>query len=185
MKSKKEILSREEIKRALTRIAHEILEKNKDLKNLALVGIQTRGIHLAKRLSNIINASEKIAIPLGALDINLYRDDLSMLSAHPVLKETKINFNVENKNIILVDDVLYTGRTIRAALDAIMDLGRPAKIQLAVLIDRGHRELPVQADYTGKKVPTAKNEIVKVHLTETDNKDNVEIRGVKPQSTQS
>lgn len=175
MKSKKEILSAQEIKRALIRIAHEILEKNKDLKNLALVGIQTRGIHLAKRLSNIIKESEDISLPFGTLDINLYRDDLSMLSTHPILKETNITFNVENKNIILVDDVLYTGRTIRAALDAIIDIGRPAKIQLAVLIDRGHRELPIQADYTGKKVPTSKNEIVEVHMTETDNADFVEL----------
>lgn len=175
MKSKKEILSAQEIKRALSRVAHEILEKNKNLENLALVGIQTRGIHLAKRLSNIIKESENITLPLGTLDINLYRDDLSMLSTHPVLKETNINFNIENKNIILVDDVLYTGRTIRAALDALMDLGRPAKIQLAVLIDRGHRELPIQADYVGKKVPTSRNEIVNVHLTERDKKENVEI----------
>lgn len=176
MKLKKEILNAQEIKRALNRIAHEILEKNKDFKNLAFVGIQTRGIYLAKRLSGIIKTCEKISVPLGALDINLYRDDLSILSSHPVLKETNINFNIENKNIILVDDVLYTGRTIRSALDAIMDLGRPAKIQLAVLIDRGHRELPIQADYVGKKVPTSKNEIVKVHLMEIDKKENVEIK---------
>jgi len=173
--TKKEILNSKDIKNIINRMAHEIIEKNAKLENLVFIGIQTKGVFVAQRLTQIIEKVEKIKIPFGTIDVNLYRDDILIMSTHPVVKKTEIDFNVEGKNIILVDDVLYTGRTIRAALDEIIDLGRPARVQLAVLIDRGHRELPIQADYTGKNIPTSAGEIVEVHMAETNDTDFVEL----------
>ena len=172
---KANIMGENEIKRALIRIAHEIVEKNKGVTNLALIGIRSRGIFLAKRLAQEIYKIEKKEIPVGVLDITLYRDDLSTVIQKPLIINTEISFEITPKKIILVDDVLYTGRTIRAAMDAVVDLGRPEIIQLAVLIDRGHREFPIRADYIGKNLPTSKKEIVKVRLKEKDGKDQVAI----------
>ena len=171
------ILDQQAIGRALTRIAHEIIERNKGIDNCMLVGIKTRGIYLAERLGKRIGQIEGSAIPVGEIDITLYRDDLTEKTNddEPLLKDTNIPERVTNKKIILVDDVLYTGRTVRAAMDALIDLGRPAQIQLAVLIDRGHRELPIRPDYIGKNVPTSRNEIVNVELTEVDSTDQVSI----------
>lgn len=173
MKEKSKILSAEEIERALKRIAHEILENNKEPDDLALVGIRTRGAYLAERVRAYIREMLNKELPLGALDITLYRDDLTTIAAQPVMHKTEINFDINGKNIVLVDDVLFTGRTIRCALDALIDYGRPKLIQLAVLIDRGHRELPIRADYVGKNVPTSLKEIVQVRLREQDNIDEV------------
>ena len=159
------------IDRALRRMAHEILEKNKTTEDLRLVGIQTRGVPLARRLAAKLAEIEGAAPPVGILDINLYRDDLDEMRDHPVLRKTDIPFDVSGATIVLVDDVLYTGRTIRAALDGLVDLGRPRHIQLAVLVDRGHRELPIRADYVGKNLPTARTEQVEVRLKETDGAD--------------
>ena len=170
------IQDNEEIDKSLKRIAYEILEKNKNGKDLVLIGIRKRGVTLAKRLSSKIKEIGGIEIPIGALDINLYRDDLSEVASQPILRKTEVPFTVREKKVILVDDVLYTGRTIRAALDAIIDLGRPQFIQLAVLLDRGHRELPIRADYVGKNVPTSKGELVEVKLMEDDGIDEVIIQ---------
>lgn len=175
MTEKAKILDKEAINRALTRIAHEILEKNKGTKDLCIVGIRNRGVYLAKRVAECIRKIENEVVPVGALDITLYRDDLTLIASQPVVHKTEIDFDVTDKNIILVDDVLYTGRTIRAALDELIDFGRPKSIQLAVLIDRGHRELPIRADYVGKNIPTSKNEMVEVRLEEPDGKDEVVI----------
>jgi pyrimidine operon attenuation protein/uracil phosphoribosyltransferase len=175
MREKAKILDKDTLNRALMRIAHEILEKNKGTKDLCLVGIRNRGVYLAKRLADFIEKIENERILVGILDITLYRDDLTLIAAGPVVHKTEIDFDITDKNIVLVDDVLYTGRTVRAALDAFMDLGRPKSIQLAVLIDRGHRELPVRADYVGKNIPTAKNETVEVRLSEVDGQDEVVI----------
>ena len=177
-------MDKESLHRALMRIAHEILEKNKGTENLCLVGIRTRGVVLAGRINDCIKQIEGHAVPVGILDITLYRDDLTMISAQPVVHETQINFEITGKIIILVDDVLFTGRTIRAALDALIDFGRPSGIQLAVLIDRGHRELPIRADYVGKNIPTSFDQDVKVVLEEIDHQtDQVIIdRGVKHES---
>lgn len=175
MTEKAKILDKEAMSRALTRIAHEILEKNKGVGGLALVGIRNRGIFLAQRLADCIEKIEEVKIETGILDITLYRDDLTLISAQPVVKKTEIEFDISGKVVVLVDDVLYTGRTIRAAMDALMDLGRPKSIQLAVLVDRGHRELPVRADYAGKNIPTAKDETVEVRLEESDGQDAVVI----------
>jgi pyrimidine operon attenuation protein/uracil phosphoribosyltransferase len=169
------VMGENEIGRTLVRIAHEIVEKNKGVSNLALIGIRTRGVFLAKRLAQEIFKIEKKEIPVGTLDITLYRDDLSLVARQPLVLKTEIPFDVSQKKIVLVDDVLYTGRTIRAAMDAIVDLGRPWVIQLAVLVDRGHRELPIRADYIGKNLPTSKKEIVKVRLNEVDGEDKVGI----------
>jgi len=169
------IMGENEIKRALVRIAHEIVEKNKGVGNLALIGIRSRGVFLAKRLAEEIFKIEKKEIPVGVLDITLYRDDLSTVIQKPLIINTEISFKISTKKIILVDDVLYTGRTVRAAMDAIVDLGRPQIIQLAVLIDRGHREFPIRADYIGKNLPTSKKEKVKVRLKEKDKEDKVAI----------
>jgi pyrimidine operon attenuation protein/uracil phosphoribosyltransferase len=158
------LMGADDIHRAITRIAHEILEKNKSLDGLALVGIRTRGVPLAQRLCERLRELTDRTPPTGLLDINLYRDDLSLIAAHPVLKKTEIPFDVDGSKIVLVDDVLFTGRTIRAALDSLMDLGRPDWIQLAVLVDRGHREVPIRADYVGKNVPTSRDESVEVLL---------------------
>ena len=165
------------INRAVTRIAHEILERNRGAENLVLIGIQRRGVPLAEMISDRIYEAEGIRIPVGILDITFYRDDLSLLAEHPIVKSTQIDFSINDARIILVDDVLYTGRTVRAAIDSIMDTGRPKSIQLAILIDRGHRELPVRADYAGKNVPTSRNETVQVKLRSVDNvpEDVVEI----------
>ena len=167
------ILDAETIDRALTRIAHEILERNKSLDGLCLVGIRTRGLPLAVTLADKLGRIRGQRPPIGALDINLYRDDLSLIAAHPVLRKTDIPFPVDGAKIVLVDDVLFTGRTIRAALDGLMDLGRPDWIQLAVLVDRGHREVPIRADYVGKNVPTARHESVDVRVREIDGEDEV------------
>ena len=173
MKEKTKILDKEALNRSIMRIAHEILEKNKGTQELCLIGIRNRGVFLAHRLAECIKKIENTDIPVGALDITLYRDDLTLISQQPVVHKTEIDFDINDKNVILVDDVLYTGRTIRAALDALIDFGRPKLIQLAVLVDRGHRELPVRADFVGKNIPTAKNETVEVRLSETDGKDDV------------
>lgn len=169
------VLDAASIDRSLTRIAHEILERNKGLRAIGLVGVQTRGVPLARRLAARLGAIEGVAPPVGVLDINLYRDDLSRIADHPILKRTEIPYDLDDTIVILVDDVLFTGRTVRAALDALMDLGRPRQIQLAVLVDRGHRELPVRADFVGKNLPTAETERVDVRLTETDGEDEVVI----------
>jgi pyrimidine operon attenuation protein / uracil phosphoribosyltransferase len=169
------VLDPASIDRSLIRIAHEILERNKDLRGMGLVGIQTRGVPLARRLASRLGAIEGSAPPVGVLDINLYRDDLSRIGDHPILRRTEIPFPLDDAVVVLVDDVLFTGRTVRAALDALMDLGRPRQIQLAVLVDRGHRELPVRADFVGKNLPTAPSERVDVRLSETDGEDEVVI----------
>lgn len=174
-KAEKQIMSEEEIRRALVRVAHEIIERNGGAENLALVGIRARGVPLAQRLSRIISDFEGQPVPVGALDITLYRDDIAIRSDHPIVRRTEIPFDVDNRAIVLVDDVLYTGRTVRAALDALMDLGRPQRIELAVLVDRGHRELPIRADSVGKDVPTSRNEEIVVRVEEMDGKDEVVI----------
>lgn len=163
------------INRTLRRIAHEIIEQNRGLENVYLVGIRSRGVPMAKMLSSILSEIENKEVPVGVLDITLYRDDLSTISHQPVIKGSKIDFDLHNTNVILVDDVLYTGRTVRAAIDAILDFGRPQHIQLAVLVDRGHRELPIKADYVGKNVPTSSEEIIKVSFSEIDGEDTVKI----------
>ena len=168
LQEKAKIMDGEGIRRALTRIAHEISEKNRGVDNLALVGIRRRGVPLAHRLAEKLGDIEDTQIPVGILDITLYRDDLTTRTDQPIVQKTEVPFNLRGKRIVLVDDVLYTGRTIRAALDALIDLGRAEMIQLAVLIDRGHRELPIRADYVGKNVPTAKRENVSVRLEEVD-----------------
>ncbi|MGE5329076.1 MAG: bifunctional pyr operon transcriptional regulator/uracil phosphoribosyltransferase PyrR [Deltaproteobacteria bacterium] len=167
-KDKAVIMDKTAVHRAINRIAHEIIERNKGIEDIALVGIQRRGVPLALRIGKKIKEFEGVFPPVGILDITFYRDDLSLLDEHPVINGTDIHFSLENKKVILVDDVLFTGRTVRAAMNAIIDLGRPKMIQLAILIDRGHRELPIRADYIGKNVPTAINEIVNVNLEEVD-----------------
>jgi pyrimidine operon attenuation protein/uracil phosphoribosyltransferase len=164
------------MKRALTRIAHEIIEKNKGVQDVAVVGIRRRGGPLAQRLAERIGEIEDVVVPVGILDITLYRDDLTTLSTQPMVHRTEVDFDINGKVIILVDDVLYTGRTVRAAMDALIDLGRPRRIQLAVLVDRGHRELPIKADYIGKNVPTSAQEIVSVLVEEIDGIDKVVIQ---------
>lgn len=175
MKDKAEIMDENAMARALTRISHEIIEKNKGVEELVLIGIQRRGVPLAKRIARKISEVEGSEVPVGILDITLYRDDLSLLAEHPIINGTEINFSITDKKIVLVDDVIYTGRTVRAAIDALMDIGRPKMIQLAVLIDRGHRELPIRPDYVGKNVPTSKNEIINVKVTEIDGQNAVTI----------
>src|SRR3990172_47014 len=161
--------------RTLTRIAHEILERNRGVEELGLVGIRTRGVPIARRLARAIAEITKYEVPTGALDITLYRDDLMRhaVGPQPVVRSTEIPFSIDDKKILLVDDVLYTGRTIRAALDALIDFGRPKSIQLVVLVDRGHRELPIRADYVGRNVPTSRDESIQVNLQETDGRDEV------------
>jgi pyrimidine operon attenuation protein/uracil phosphoribosyltransferase len=171
------VLDADRIGRSLTRIAHEILERNRGIEELAFVGIRTRGVPLARRLAHTIRDITKHDVPTGALDITLYRDDLmrTAVGAQPVIKRTEIPFSIDDKRILLVDDVLYTGRTIRAALDALIEFGRPKAIQLVVLVDRGHRELPIKADYVGKNIPTSPTQSVQVRLLEIDGRDEVEI----------
>jgi pyrimidine operon attenuation protein/uracil phosphoribosyltransferase len=170
------LLDKQDINRTLTRIAHEIWERNRGAGNLVFIGIRRRGVSIAHRLSQRLGEIAGIFIPVGALDITLYRDDLSEIASQPVLKKTEIPFSLKDKKIILCDDVLYTGRTIRAALDGIIDLGRPMSIQLAVLIDRGHRELPIQANYVGKNISTTPDETIEVFLEEDDTMDQVIIK---------
>ena len=170
---KTSIMDADGIRRALIRIAHEITEKNRGVENVALVGIRTRGVPLAARIAEEIQKIENVSVPTGSLDITLYRDDLTTMGYNPVIHGTEIDFDVTGKHIVLVDDVLYTGRTIRAALDALIDMGRPKSIQLAVLIDGGHRELPIRADYAGKNVPTSRKETIEVALQEEGKTDEV------------
>ena len=172
---KAKVLDADMMRRALTRIAHEIIEKNTGIDDLAIIGIRRRGVPLADRLAKIINEIEGVLVPVGILDITLYRDDLTTLAVQPIVHKTEVPFSIDNKKIILVDDVLYTGRTVRAALDALVDLGRPELIQLAILIDRGHRELPIRADYVGKNIPTSRKELIAVNVEEIDGFDSVEI----------
>jgi len=169
----KNIMSPEDIRRSLARITHEIIEQNKTTKNLILVGMRTRGVPLAKRLAANMEDLAGLQIPVGALDISLYRDDLSLLNQQPTVQRTDIPVNIDGKSVVLVDDVLYTGRSIRAAMDALIDLGRPRSIQLAVLVDRGHRELPIRADYVGRNIPSSIDEEIQVQLVETDGIDGV------------
>ena len=173
IREKAQLMSASEIDRTLVRLAHEILEKTQDLHRLAFIGIRRRGVPLATRLAEKIKQLENIPIPVGFLDINLYRDDLSTVAEKPVHNATEIQFPVTGKDIVLMDDVLYTGRTIRAALDALFDHGRPGRVQLLVLIDRGHRELPIEAKYVGRMVQTTANEIIEVKLREVDNMEKV------------
>jgi len=167
------VMDAQEINRALTRVAHEIIEKNHGIANVALVGIRTGGVYLAKRLAKKLQEIEGTAVPVGELDITLYRDDLNARKEHPVLRKTDIPFDITDLKVILVDDVLFTGRTIRAAMDGLIDLGRPGEIQLAVLVDRGHRQLPIKATYVGKNLPTALEESVEVYLEEAGAPDRV------------
>lgn len=170
---KKIILNHHDFKRTITRMAHEIIEKHKGTKNLALTGIQTRGDFLAKRVADQIHQTEDVRLPVGSMDINMYRDDWTKISRHPIVRPSDIPFNVDDMDIILVDDVLFTGRTIRAAMDALMDFGRPSRIELAVLVDRGHRELPIQADYKGISINTEHNDMIDVMVAEHDKQDMV------------
>ena len=173
--SARHIMTAEEIRRATIRISHEIVEKQAGTSGLALVGIQRRGVPLARRIAEAIAENEGAAVPVGALDITFYRDDLSLVAQQPVVKGTDLPFDLNGATIVLVDDVLYTGRTIRAAMDALVDFGRPQAIRLAVLVDRGHRELPIRADHVGKNVPTSREEVVRVRVQEVDGEDAVDI----------
>lgn len=169
------IMSSGDIKRTLARISHEIIERNQQIEGIILVGMRTRGVPLAERLASLIESFGGTRVPVGTLDTSLYRDDLASLPSHPMIKSTDIPQNISGKTIILVDDVLFTGRSVRAAMDALIDLGRPNAIQLAVLVDRGHRELPIRPDYIGKNIPSSKGEKIKVKLTEVDGLDEVNI----------
>ncbi|TME85077.1 MAG: bifunctional pyr operon transcriptional regulator/uracil phosphoribosyltransferase PyrR [Chloroflexi bacterium] len=173
-------MTADEIRRAIVRISHEIVEKQAGTEGLVLVGIQRRGVPLARRLADAISDHEGIRLPVGALDITFYRDDLSLIAQHPLVKGTDIPFDLNAVTVVLVDDVLYTGRTIRSAMDALVDFGRPQAIRLAVLVDRGHRELPIRADHVGKNVPTSREEIVKVRLSEIDDDEGVDIERLAP-----
>lgn len=173
MKEKAKIMDKEAVEKSLTRIAHEVFERNKDTADLVIIGVKNRGAYIGKRLADKIETISGLRPPVGALDITLYRDDLTQIAEQPVVHATEIDFNIDGKKVILADDVLFTGRTIRCALDALIDFGRPSQIQLAVLVDRGHRELPIRADYAGKNVPTSLKEAVEVRLSETDGKDEV------------
>ncbi len=175
MKKRTTILNDQDFKRIITRIAHEIIEKHRGTQNLALVGIQTRGDFLAKRVADQIQEIENVNLPFGSMDINMYRDDWTKISHTPVVRPSNIPFSVDDMDIILVDDVLFTGRTIRAAMDALMDFGRPSRIELAILVDRGHRELPIQADYKGISLDTAHQDMINVLVKENDNEDIVYI----------
>lgn len=176
MIEKAQLMDEKAIGRAITRISHEIIERNKGVEDIVLVGIKTRGVPIAQRISKKIEQIEGTKVNTGEVDITLYRDDLKKVDVDPVINGSNIDFNINDKTVVLVDDVLYTGRTVRSALDAIMDVGRPKSIQLAVIVDRGHRELPVRADYVGKNVPTSKHEIISVKLAEIDGEDSVTIK---------
>lgn len=173
LREKVRLMDAAAMERAITRVAHEVLERNKGTERVCLVGIRTRGVPLAHRLAAKIRQIEGVAVPVGILDITLYRDDLSTISPQPVVHRSEIPFAVGGQRIVLVDDVIYTGRTARAALDALIDLGRPACIQLAVMVDRGHRELPIRPDFVGKNVPTSRREVISVRMRETDGEDAV------------
>lgn len=175
LKFKASLMSDADIGRALTRMAHEIIERNRGAENLALIGVHTRGVPLAERLAGIISGFEGVEPAVGKLDITLYRDDLTEIALQPVVRKTEVPFDVHGMRLVLCDDVLYTGRTARAALDALVDMGRPALIQYVVLIDRGHRELPIRADYVGRSVPTSKHEVVKVRIDSIDGRNAVEL----------
>ena len=175
MKEKATLMDDKAIVRAITRISHEIIEKNKGIEDVVLVGIKTRGVPIADRIGKKIQQKEGASVNTGEVDITLYRDDLKKIDVDPVINGSNVQFSIDDKIVILVDDVLYTGRTVRSALDAIIDIGRPKAIQLAVLVDRGHRELPIRADYVGKNVPTSKGEIISVKLSEIDGEDSVTI----------
>lgn len=175
-KQKAVIMDAKSVERALVRIAHEIVEKNKGTQDLLIVGIKRRGDSLGRKIARIIGEIEKTEVPYGALDITFYRDDLQTIAHQPVVNQTELNHDVSNKTVVLVDDVLYTGRTVRAALDEILDFGRPKRVELAVLIDRGHRELPIKADYVGKNVPTSQKEIIGVRTQEEDGEEKVIIK---------
>ena len=179
--SGRQIMSADEIRRATIRLSHEIVEKQTGTEGLLLIGIQRRGVPLAHRIAAAIAENEGVDVPVGALDITFYRDDLSLVAQQPVVKGTELPSGIDGRTIILVDDVLYTGRTIRAAMDALVDFGRPLAIRLAVLVDRGHRELPIRADHVGKNVPTSREELVRVHLEEIDGDDGVEIERMAPE----
>jgi len=176
LKVKKELIDSDGIRRALTRISHEIIEKNEGLEDVIIIGIRTRGVPLAKRITSKLEEIEGKQVPRGILDITLYRDDLTTIANQPIVHQTEIPVDITDKKVILVDDVLYTGRTVRSALDALMDLGRPKSIQLAILVDRGHRELPIRADFVGKNLPTSKSEVISVNLKEVDGKDGVVLK---------
>ncbi len=173
------VMDADRVAKSLTRIAHEIVEHNQGVEDIRLVGIRTRGVPIAKRIAACLNDITSAEVPTGVLDITLYRDDLMRhdVGVQPIVRSTDIPFDLDGKHVLLVDDVLYTGRTIRAALDALIDFGRPRTIQLVVLVDRGHRELPIRADYVGKNVPTARKQSVQVHLVEIDGRDEVEVQG--------
>jgi pyrimidine operon attenuation protein / uracil phosphoribosyltransferase len=173
------VMEPDDVRRALTRIAHEILERDKGVSDVVLVGIADRGDDLARRLAEEIHRIEGAEIPVGVLDITFYRDDIGMRSEAPEVHETRIPFDVSGRTVVLIDDVLFTGRTIRAAMDALMDLGRPRRIQLAVLVDRGHRELPIRADFVGKNVPTSRADDVRVMIAELDGQDGVVVEGAR------
>lgn len=175
MQHKATLMSSTDMNRALSRIAHEIIERNQGAEGLALIGIHTRGVPIAEHLAGRIESFEGTRPPLGKLDITLYRDDLSEIALQPVVKKTEVPFDIHGLRIVLCDDVLYTGRTARAALDALIDMGRPERIQYAVLVDRGHRELPIRADYVGKNVPTSQSEVIKVKLRSVDGEESVEL----------
>ena len=175
MKEKAQLMDEKAIGRAITRISHEIIERNKGIEDVVLVGIKTRGVPIADRIGKKIQQIEGASVNTGEVDITLYRDDLKKIDVDPVINGSNVQFSIDDKIVILVDDVLYTGRTVRSALDAIIDIGRPKDIQLAVLVDRGHRELPIRADYVGKNVPTSKGEIISVKLSEIDGEDSVTI----------
>ena len=175
MKEKAQLMDEKAIGRAITRISHEIIERNKGIEDVVLVGIKTRGVPIADRIGKKIQQIEGASVNTGEVDITLYRDDLKKIDVDPVINGSNVQFSIDDKIVILVDDVLYTGRTVRSALDAIIDIGRPKAILLAVLVDRGHRELPTRADYVGKNVPTSKGEIISVKLSEIDGEDSVTI----------
>ncbi|MBL4937934.1 bifunctional pyr operon transcriptional regulator/uracil phosphoribosyltransferase PyrR [Clostridium sp. YIM B02515] len=175
MKFKNQLLDDKSISRALTRMSHEIIERNKGVEDVVLIGIKRRGYPLSERISKAIEKIEGVSVPVGSVDITLYRDDLSLIGEQPIVKNEELGVIVKDKTVILVDDVLFTGRTARAAIDAVIHSGRPKTIQLAVLIDRGHRELPIRADYVGKNIPTSANEMVSVELVEVDSIDSVKI----------
>lgn len=177
LREKALIMDEDGVKRAITRIAHEIVEKNRGTDNVCLIGIHRRGVPLSERIAQAIRDIEGVQVPVGTLDITFYRDDLSTLDAHPIVNSTDVPFPVNGTNIVLIDDVLYTGRTARAAMDAVMDMGRPKRIQLAVLVDRGHRELPIRADFVGKNVPTSSSELISAQIIPIDQQDRVTLLG--------
>jgi pyrimidine operon attenuation protein/uracil phosphoribosyltransferase len=176
------LMEAERLEKTLARMAHEIVERHPDTSNVALVGIRTRGVPLARRLARLVKDASGVAPRIGVLDITLYRDDLTTIAAHPVMKGTEIPFSIDGRSVVLADDVLYTGRTVRAALDELIDFGRPARIELAVVVDRGHRELPIRADYVGRTLTTARDEIVQVMLREEDGEDRVLLLQRQPAS---